>query len=411
VARARLRRLASRLLGRQQEEQLLEYAEILVHYLGEMKGLVMKIGQMMSYYGFDLPPEIVEVLRPLQDASPPVSPDRILGVIQQELGRPVSELFTAYDPRPFATGSIGQVHVAELPGGPQVAVKVQYPGIERSVRNDLRGLSLVAPVLRRVLPRWDIDGILHEVATQALEECDYLKEAAHQRYFHRLFASDPDIEIPSPFSTHCSRRILTAELVDGVPFEEFCRGASQADRDRAGELLSRFVLRCMMSERYFNTDIHPGNLLFRGSRLFVVDFGNVRRWTGKQGVGFRMMLEAIITGDLERFHQAFVMVGFVSPEDRLDVQEAFDLIASRLLRCVTEDRPMRFDRAAVRRDIELWFVKNPEARKAVLPPPYLLALRAYWGNFAILAELEAEANWYRVARDVLSEFPLRLSQP
>ena len=409
LARSRIHQITARLVGAEaapRSEELLEYAEILTHYLGEMKGLVMKVGQIMSFYGFDIPAEIQEMLRTLQDTSTPISSGPIIEVIEEDFGRPLSSLFSRFEEHPFATGSIGQVHLAELVGGQRVAVKIQYPGIEESIRNDLRSLALTAPVLRRILPRWDIDGIFDELSRHVLAECDYRQETEHQELFRQMFEGDRQIEIPRVVRTHCSRRVMTSELVEGLSFREFCGRADQEERNRAGELLSRFVLRTIISERYFNTDIHPGNFLFHDGKLFVVDFGNVRRWSGDQGIGFRLMLQAILSHDLARFRSAFLSLGIVTEQDELEVESAFDLIATRLLCCVTEDRGRRFDRDAVRRDIELWFLNHSEARKAVLPPECLLALRAYWGSFAIMAELGAENNWRRFALNILKDYPL-----
>lgn len=114
-------------------------------------------------------------------------------------------------------------------------------------------------------------------------------------------------------------------------------------------------------------------------------------------------MEAVLSGDRERFRQAFSGLGMVRAGESFDFDWAFELLVSRLLRCLVEDRPLRFEVDAVRRDIEMFFLDHPEAQKVVLPPRCLYGFRIYWGMFAVLTALQAEANWRRVALEVLRE--------
>ena len=405
MARAGGSSLAGRAFGRDAgREHLLEYAEIAARYMGQLKGPIMKIGQMLSYYGFDVPDEVTATLATLQDASTHLATERVVRIVEEELGVPIDEAFGRFEPRPIATGSLGQVHRAELADGRPVAVKVQYPNAERIVRSDLSSLALAKPFLRVLLARWDVDGMLAELGERMIEECDYRREAENQRYFGELLAEEPDIHVPLPIDSHTSARVLTSELAEGMTFADFCSRASQAERDRAGVTIMRFVMKTVLADRSFNSDMHPGNLLFSKSRVHFLDFGNVRRWRGAgEGRGWQAIVEAVLDEDIARFREAILSLELVREEDQLDFAWAFDVLSSRLLRCIVVDEPTRFEIDAVRRDIEMFFLDHPEAKKLRVPPRYLYGFRIYWGMFAVLTQLRAEANWRRIARDVLEE--------
>ena len=413
MARAGGSGLANRALGRDGagREHLLEYAEIAARYMGQLKGPIMKIGQLLSYYGFDVPEEVTATLATLQDASTHLATERVLSIVEEELGMPAAEAFARFEPRPIATGSLGQVHRAELADGRRVAVKVQYPNAERIVRSDLSSLALAKPFLRVLLARWDVDGLLRELGERMIEECDYRREAESQRYFRELLADEPAMHVPEPIDTHTTSRVLTSELAEGMPFAEFCARASQADRDRAGVTIMRFVMKTVLADRSFNSDMHPGNLLFSRGRVHFLDFGNVRRWSEPgEGSGWQAIIEAVLAEDLDAFRRAMLSLELVREEDRLDFAWAFEILSGRLLRCIVVDAPTRFEIDAVRRDIEMFFLDHPEASKLRVPPRYLYGFRIYWGMFAVLTQLRAEANWRRVAEDALRELTPRSAQ-
>src|SRR5262249_53429568 len=159
---------------------------------------------------------------------------------------------------------------------------------------------------RILLPTWDHDGLVAELAAQVLQECDFRREAEHQEYFRERLADEPNIRVPAVISSHSGRRVLTSELCDGGPFYAFRDQASGAELDRAGELVTRLVIRTTVMEHWFNTDFHPGNLLFEGGDLWFLDFGNVRRLPPRLGEGLRALVLALADGDVERFLASFV---------------------------------------------------------------------------------------------------------
>jgi predicted unusual protein kinase regulating ubiquinone biosynthesis (AarF/ABC1/UbiB family) len=404
MARAGAGNLVNRALsgGSAQREHLIEYAEIASRYMGQLKGPIMKIGQLLSYYGFDLPDEVTLAFATLQDSAARIPFDRVRTTLEQELDQPLASAFAGFEERPLATGSLGQVHAAKLHDGRRVAVKVQYPDAERMIEHDLANLSLAKPFLRALLPRWQIGELLRELGERMLEECDYRREAENQRYFRHLLVGDPSVHVPEPILERTTRRVLTSELVCGLSFAEFCERATQAEKNQAGVTVFRFVMRTAMSERSFNSDMHPGNLLFSKGRVHFLDFGNVRHWRGPdEGRGFQTIVEAVLSGNRESFGAALLELGLVARDQPFDFEWAFELMVTRALRCLVEERPMRFEADAVRRDIEMFFLDHPEAQKLLVPPRYLYGFRIYWGMFAVLSALGAEACWRTIAEEAL----------
>src|SRR5918992_6204767 len=152
-------------------------AQQLVQMLGEMKGAAMKVGQLASFYEFAAPGDYLatyrDALTMLQNSAPPMEPEASRSVIKEEFGVPVEDLFETFEDEPVAAASIGQVHRATLPSGEQVAVKVQYPGVDEAVRADMKNVSAMAKLAVAIAPNIDPKEIANEVKERVTEELDY----------------------------------------------------------------------------------------------------------------------------------------------------------------------------------------------------------------------------------------------
>jgi hypothetical protein len=386
------------------EERVCAYAEILSRFMGSLKGPVMKIGQLLSHYGVELPPDARDALGRLQDAAPHISASHVRATVEAELGAPADRLFSEFCPEPMATGSIGQVHRARLLDGTNVAVKVQYPQIERIIHNDLRTLGVARPLLRRLFPRWEIDALLRELADRLCEECDYRREAANQQRFGAMFAGHPSISVPRVFAPFCSQRVLCTEYVQGSSLESFRLSATPEQRRVAGDAVMRFVTQSMFWHYAFNTDVHPGNLLFTGDRVHFIDYGNVCYWDSHDW-GWAGIVKAMLEGDVHLLRRAFLALGLVRANDEFDFEWVYSEFAKRLLRCSRHEGPMRFVQQDLTADLELMVMNHPCARNFTLPARYLYGFRAYWGLAATLIGLEAEVEWRQLLADVVRRSP------
>ncbi|MDQ1509717.1 MAG: hypothetical protein QOG50_1561, partial [Actinomycetota bacterium] len=264
------------------EELAAEYqmrtAAQVVNALGNMKGALMKIGQMASYLDDGLPQPVRDALASLQQDAAPMSAELCAHVVRAELGDDPERVFAQWETEPIAAASIGQVHRAVTHSGTPVAVKVQYPGVDEAIRADLVNTDLLFRVLAMMFPGLDPGPLVGELRERLTEELDYTVEASNQRFFADAFAGHPFIAVPRVIDEFSTRRVLTTDLAEGARFAEV-EGWSQSERDLASEAIYRFVFRSIYQLHAFNGDPHPGNYLFRsGGHVTFLDFGLVKRY-------------------------------------------------------------------------------------------------------------------------------------
>src|SRR2546421_5378699 len=251
----------------------LRNAERYADVLSRSKGVLMKVGQMVSFVdaGAVLEGPYGEVYRAalasLQADAEPMEPVLVAAVIESELGRPPEELFADFSPAPIAAASIGQVHTARLHDGTEVAVKVQYPGVADAIRDDLANTQLLftfIKIVKGLVPQYrnfDVRAIADEIAERFTEELDYRTELANQMAFADHYRGHPFFRVPAVFPELSADRVLTMEMIHGRRWNEI-GGAEQALRDRWGEAVYRFFVGSMARFSMFNADPHPGNYLF-----------------------------------------------------------------------------------------------------------------------------------------------------
>src|SRR5213595_1699857 len=213
--------------GRQRalERRQVETAEQIVAALGTMKGAAMKLGQVMSFLDVGLVPEefreqFQAKLAELRDAAPKVSFKDMKKVLEQEYDEPLDEVFETFDPVPIAAASIGQVYKARLHDGRDVAVKVQYPGVNAAVRADMQNLGMILRLMKSVAPGLDPKALGKEIRSRIDEELDYELEAVNQRTLSRIFRGHPFIRVPDVITSLSREKVIVSEYVAGRGFEE-----------------------------------------------------------------------------------------------------------------------------------------------------------------------------------------------
>lgn len=236
-------------------------AEQLFKVLGELKGGAMKLGQALSVFESALPEEVAgpyrAALTKLQDAAPPMPTRTVHAVLEERLGAEWRELFLEFEDKPAAAASIGQVHRAVWHDGREVAVKVQYPGAGEALLSDLTQLSRFARLLGPLVPGMDIKPLITEMRDRVSEELDYALEAAAQQKHAEEFADDPDVLVPAV--VHRAEQVLVTEWMDGIPLAEVIADGTEEQRDRAGQLLARFLFSGPARTGLLHADPHPGN--------------------------------------------------------------------------------------------------------------------------------------------------------
>ena len=261
-----------------QTEFELRTAEQVTEALGNMKGALMKVGQMASYLDQGLPDHVRDSLSQLQSDAPPMSFELADSQIRNELGASAEELFGEFDPVPIASASIGQVHRAMTRTGRAVAVKVQYPGVDDAIDSDLDNVDLIFGGMAMVFNGLDPAPLVEELKVRLREELDYSLEAANQRRFADYYRGHPHIHIPEVVDDLSAKRVLTTELADGVKWAEMLTW-DVAEKNLAAECIYRYAFNGLYRVAAFNGDPHPGNYLFQpGGRVTFLDYGLVKHF-------------------------------------------------------------------------------------------------------------------------------------
>ncbi len=384
-----------------QAERQLRTASEVAEALGSMKGAMMKLGQLASYLDAGMPQPVREALATLQQDAPPMTPELAASVVTGDLGAPPDELFETWDPVPIAAASIGQVHRAITRDGVAVAVKVQYPGVDRAIRSDLDNTQALLALAAMVFPGLDAKPLVEELRVRLTDELDYRLEAQSQQRFAEAFAGHPFIHIPAVRADLSSGRVLTTELVSGARYDEVA-GWCQEERDLAGETIFRFVFGCLYRLHGFNGDPHPGNYLFHGGgRVTFLDFGLVK-WFDPADVALlaRMVDTIVVKRDPHAFREAVEAAGFLKPAPSLSDEQVVAYL-SHYYQMVLEPGPSTCTPEYASETVRRFFDASDEVVKhANVPAPFVILQRINLGLYAVLAGLRATADWRRIAEEI-----------
>lgn len=368
--------------------------------LGELKGLSMKIGQMVSYLDFALPAEAREALQGLQAQSPPMAYDVVVDVFLEEFGQTPAQLFAEFEPQAFAAASIGQVHRARLHSGEQVAVKVQYPGIGQAISSDLRNAALLDRLFTLIYPNQDRGAITEELKARLLEECDYEQEARNQQEFAHLLRDEVDVVVPRVYDELSTRHVLVSEYIDGEPFAAFCERATQDERDQVGAVLFRTAWTCILDHHVFNADPHPGNYLIADGKVVLLDFGCVKRYPPEFIALWRRLMCATLEDDRDAVLAALHDFDVIRDARRFN----YDYHRSMMLAIyapLLRDARFRFSADYLTGTWRAMFPDNPNKASMNMPRDWLFNNRIQWGLFAVLAMLGAENDYRDMILDLL----------
>jgi len=385
-------------------------SEDVARELGNMKGALMKFGQLLGFIMEALPPEAQQALAMLQADAPPMAPEAAEAVVRAELGAAPEKVFLDWQRVPIAAASVGQVHRAVTRDGRDVAVKVQYPGVGDAIETDLNNTEgLYRLVGAFALKGLDTKGLVDELRDRMRDELDYRMEAANQREFAEAFADHPFVRIPAVDTAHSTTRVLTTEWAEGISFADFLAGAGPAARARAGEGIWRFAQHAIHRMRAFNGDPHPGNYRFdRDGQVTFLDFGLVKRWSPGEWEQLQPSLDAIlIHRDPDRLLAAMESSGFLKAGHGLPAERVYSYVS-------TPYTPYLTDRFTFRREFvqqamaTIIDVKGPHAdviERLNMPASFVILDRVVWGVSAILGKLEVEAPWRAMLLEYLHDDP------
>jgi predicted unusual protein kinase regulating ubiquinone biosynthesis (AarF/ABC1/UbiB family) len=380
----------------------LESLTRMVTSIGQLKGVAMKVGQIMSYVDVALPEELRAALSVLQTASPAMPIERVLEVVTAELGERAPSLLARMEPVAVAAASIGQVHRAWLDDGTAVAVKVRYPEISDAIASDFRVAGMGTQLAGLFYPGANVQALAEEARERFLLECDYRHEADLQARFAAIYAGHPTLRVPEVHLAYCSERVLTTSWADGMTLDQWLAGdPPQADRDRIGVALFEFYVGTLYRHGLYNCDPHPGNYVFqRDGGLVMLDYGCTRAFE-RDFVAKLTALKHAVDGDRrDELHHAFVALGMVRDGQKYDFATARALVRG-FYGPMLEDQELQIEPGAARTLGELTQSKR-ELMRLSLPGEFLFLLRIRFGLMSILARLGARANWFRLERGYLA---------
>lgn len=362
--------------------------------LARMRGAAMKIGQLMSMDTGDvLPPELADIMARLRADADYMPPKQLRDVLDAEWGKGWYGRFAQFDVRPMASASIGQVHRARLPDGTELAIKVQYPGIARSIDSDVSNIGRLIRMSGLLPATFDLGPYLDEARAQLKEEADYLAEAAHLQRFGDLLAGSDRFVLPQVHQDLTTSKVLSMTFVPSSSIESLSE-APQDARNAVMHDLSDLLLREVFAFGLMQTDPNFANYRYDHdkSRIVLLDFGATRHIPRTLADGFRQLLQAGMTGDRDALSRSVSDLDLVpdSVEDRyrtpiLDmIMMVFDDIrAAEQLDLSASDLSKRLQRAG-----------EALAADGFVPPPVPMDLlyvqRKVAGIFLLASRLRAQ---------------------
>jgi len=287
-------------------------ADDIVDTLGELKGAVMKIGQIASQTQDLLPKEISVALQKLQKEAPPVKFEVIRQQIESDFSQNLEAMFSSFDEQPYAAASIGQVHRAVTKAGEEVVVKVQYPGVDRSCDSDLKQLKLTLKLGGLLkMPKKSVDALFDEIKERLHEELDYQLEAKNLKKFRDFHKHDKTVIVPMVIENLSSKKVLTLEYVPGDHIEDLkTQNYSKEMINTLGVSLFTLLAEQLFVFQQIHGDPHPGNFAFRkDGSVIVYDFGCVKTLKPEIVQAYKDAINASLDEDYAHLDDALIRLG------------------------------------------------------------------------------------------------------
>ena len=307
-------------------------AQILLDLALELRGVNIKLCQVMGARSDVFPPAFVRTLKQCHDGVPARPFDVVRAVVERELGAPIATIFSEFDEAPLAAASLAQVHRARLRDGRQVAVKVQYPEIDDLVKVDLGSLRRVSAIYQRLDPQpMELLPLVKELSDHLALELDFRREVDSAERIRAIFAGDDSVLIPAVHRELSTSRVITMELVSGIKVNdlEALRAAGLHPRDVVQSLMSVYV-RMIMAAGFFQADPHPGNIFVRpNGQIVLMDFGLCKELPEGFGLGLFELMFSMMTMNESAMIRAFQELGFVTKTGHTDT---FIALAKRMMK-------------------------------------------------------------------------------
>lgn len=393
------------------QEQL--YADIgqqIAQTLGEMKGAVMKVGQIASQVKDMLPKEVASALEVLQKESPPMPFPMIRRQLIKALGDTPENLFAHFDETPFAAASIGQVHRARTKEGVECVVKIQYPGVKESCDSDLKHLRRLLKLAGLVKVSAEVmDETFNEIRTMLYEELDYKHEAENLKLFNAYYRNHPYIRLPELIENLSAETVLTLTLVEGDRLQDVKPPRYTQDMiNLIGYRIFETFGRQIYDLRAIHSDPHPGNFAFRpDGTLIIYDFGAVKKIPEETVNKLRSLVADAMAGRTDTLDHHMLEIGVRQPGGEAPPQQYYREWLDIIMKPFQSEDAYDFAEANLHRRA-LGKVKQDGLKYigSFQPSPETLAVnRVVTGHYWTMVDLGAKVSF----RPLIEEIVLKKS--
>jgi len=381
-------------------------AERIVSTLCRVRGAALKLGQMLSIQdGAVVGPELQKIFDRVRESADYMPEWQLESVMKDQLGDSWRDRFREFNIKPFAAASIGQVHYAELLDGTAVAVKVQYPGVAKSIDSDINNLISLVSVLA-ILPKGlFLDNIAKHMRQELREECDYVREANCGQRMKQILSEYPEYYVPSVYKENSSDQVLVAELISGLTIDN-CVTLPQNTRNFIAESILKLVLRELFLHRFMQTDPNWANFLYNPDTetIGLLDFGATREYKPKFVNTYFKIIDSAVNRDREKVLKYSREVGFLTGYESRAMNDAH--VDSVMLLAVPfqENKSFNFGFQTITQEIQE--KTTIMLRERLCPPPqevYSLH-RKLSGLFLLAGKLNAEFNCFVIWQDIRRKF-------
>ena len=360
--------------------------------LGEMKGAVMKVGQIASQYKDIFPPEVAKAIAKLQRQAPAMPFAAIQQQVEKELGKPLNQIFSSFETEPFAAASIGQVHRAILPNGQAVVVKVQYPGVDQACESDLKQVRLALRLMGVLkIDKKLQDQLFKEIQDSLSAELNYEIEAQNLEVFKTFHEKlDQQVIIPTVYKDYSSRRVLTLSYEKGESIETASTWSVET-RNQIGRRIVRALGQEIFFLRRFHCDPHPGNFAFReDGSVIIYDYGSVKTLSPEIVQHFKSLVNAARQENIAQVEDLLVELKALAEKEKFP-DELYSQWIEILLRPLSthydfaENSSHHDGMRLVKKSLKYWDVFKPS-------PDTLMVNRTVSGHYWNLIHLKGHDN-------------------
>jgi predicted unusual protein kinase regulating ubiquinone biosynthesis (AarF/ABC1/UbiB family) len=376
--------------------------------LGNLKGPVMKVAQILATIPDALPDEYVEELRQLQSNAPSMGRLFVKRRMSAELGKDWQSNFNSFNQEAVAAASLGQVHRAESLDGQTVACKLQYPDMKSAVEADLKQLRLVMSIYQRYDNAINASEIYKELSARIREELDYIREGRNMALYRLILANEETVHVPDLIETASTDRLLTMTWLDGIPILDFIKNNPELEmRNLVAENMFRAWYIPFYLYGIIHGDPHLGNYSIRpNGDINLLDFGCIRVFPPTFVKGVIDLYIGLRDGDEELAVNAYRTWGFENLDrDTIDVLNHW---ARFVYSPLMEDKVRRIQETnsgVYGKEVVEKVHKELRRLNGVKPPrEFVLMDRAAIGLGSVFLHLNAEVNWHNIFQELISDF-------